>query len=96
MSKTIELKQQEELSNTTDKKNYSSELEFIQVENTPFTIVRQKKEYFGLIGEHRITDSYETLEEIEKIIKEITWDRIVQVIWAITEKYNKIKLEKNE
>lgn len=79
-----------------DNTNYSNELEFTQIENTPFTIVKQKKEYFGLIGEHRITDSYEDFNEIEKAIKEITWDRIVQVIWAITEKYNKIKLEKNE
>lgn len=87
------MKQQEESLDTTDNKNYSNELEFIKIENTPFTIVRQEKEYFGLIGEHRITESYEDLETCEKEIKEITWDRIVQVIWAITEKYNKIKLE---
>ncbi len=87
------MKQQEELSNTTDKQNSSTELEFITIERTPFTIVRQGKEYFGLIGEHRITESYNNLEKCKKEVQEITWDRIVQVIWAITEKYNKIKLE---
>lgn len=87
------MKQQEELLDTTDNKNYSTDLEFKIIENTPFTIVRQDKEYFGLIGEHRITESYDNIEKCENEVKEITWDRIVQVIWAITEKYNKIKLE---
>lgn len=93
MSEITELKLQEDLLDTTDNKNYSNELEFIKVDNTPFTIVRIKKEYFGLIGEHRITEKYDTLDEIQEVIEKITWDRIVQVIWAITEKYNKIKLE---
>ena len=94
MKNITELKQQDVSLDTTDKENSSTELEFITIEKTPFTIVRQEKEYFGLIGEHRITESYDNLEKCKKEVQEITWDRIVQVIWAITEKYNKIKLEK--
>lgn len=89
------MKQQEELLNTTNNKDYSN-LEFIPIENTPFTIVKNEETYFGLIGNHRITGNYGTLEEIKKDITEITWDRIVQVIWAIADKYKDINLIKKE
>lgn len=101
MRKTIELKQQEESLNITDNKNYSKDLEFINVANTPFTICKKDKEYFGLIGEHRITEMYDKLEVLEKEIQAITWDRLIQVIWAVSEKFAKNsdninKIVKNE
>jgi hypothetical protein len=93
MNKTVELKQQEELLDTMDNKNYS-ELEFESIENTPFTIVKDKDIYYGLIGNHRITQSYSDKEELKTEVTRISWDRIVQVVWAIAEKYKDINLEK--
>ncbi len=75
---------------TTDKQNLNSEqeLEFTNIENTPFTIVRQKKEYYGLIGNNRITESFDTFEECKENVTEISWDRLVQVMWTIANKFN--------
>jgi hypothetical protein len=68
-------------------------LEFTNIENTPFTIVRQKKEYYGLIGNNRITESFDTFEKCEKSVTEITWDRLVQVMWTIANKFKTVENE---
>jgi len=81
-----------------DKQESSTELEFTNIEGTPFTIVKQNGLYYGLIGNHRITESYLLKEVLEKEITEITWDRILQVVWAVTEKFkmNKEQIEQLE
>lgn len=89
------MKKQKESLDTTDNKNYSSQ-EFIHVEGTPFTIVREEKNYFGIIGEHRITENYDNEKEIRNELVKITWDRIIQVIWAVSNKFNKINLKELE
>jgi hypothetical protein len=76
-----------------DKQDSNYEIKTTIIENTPFTIVEMNKEYFGVIGSHRITEMYESKEECEKNLKEITWDRLTQVIWAVVEKF-KHNLEK--
>jgi len=67
-------------------KNYSS-LEFTNVENSPFTIVREENQYFGLIGLHRITEKYDDIEELKEDLLKFSWDRVAQVIWAVVEKF---------
>jgi hypothetical protein len=81
---------------TKDKQESSIDVNFENIENTPFTIVEQNGEYFGTLGNHRLTDIYEDKEECKKDLTEITWNRLVQVIWGISEKFNKIKIEENE
>lgn len=76
--------------NLLDKENSSAELEFTAIENTPFTIVKQGNEYFSIIGKHRITESYLSKEICKTETEKITWDRIVQVIWAVAEKINNL------
>jgi len=76
-----------------NKQDSNYEIKTTIIENTPFTIVEMNKEYFGVIGSHRITEMYESKEECEKNLKEITWDRLTQVIWAVVEKF-KHNLEK--
>ena len=97
MSKTKEstkLSTQNESLDTTDNNNYSNmPLEIEALENTPFTLVRDKKEWFGVIGNHRITESFDDKESLIKEVQEITWDRLVQVIWAICKKFETIKKE---
>lgn len=82
-----ESKQQEELSNTTDNKNYL--IEFTDVENTPFKIVSQENEFFGIMGKHRITEKYEDKEQLEKELRAFDWNRLVQVMVILTEELNK-------
>jgi hypothetical protein len=79
-----------------DKNDYSNNLTFKNIEHTPFTIVKQNNEYYGLIGNHRITEIYLDEKVLEKDLKKITWDRVVQVIWAITEKFKLNNLEIKE
>ena len=77
-------------------------LEFTNIEGTPFTIVKQDEKYYGLIGNHRITEEWENLEELKEDLLKVSWDRITQVIWAVVEKFKfneeeiKKALENNE
>ena len=57
------------------------------VENTPFSIVEENGEFFSVIGNHRITEYFQSKEELERDLNVITWDRVTQVIWAITKKF---------
>ena len=97
--KTIQLNTQKESSDTTDNKNYSN-IEFRALEGTPFTIVKDEKGYYGVIGTHRVTEMYDDYLTCETELVEITWDRLIQVIWAVVDKFTKInineKLENNE
>ena len=88
-----------ELQNTSlnveeqNKQDYLNNLKIESIENTPFSTVSQTGEHFGAIGKHKITESFKTIEELKEELTKMSWDRIVQVVWAITEIYNKSKNE---
>ena len=92
--KTTELENTYTNVDLLDKQTSSELMEFKHIENTPFTIVTQGNLHYGLIGNHRITEEYTDLKKLEKEIKEFSWDRVAQVIWAVVEKVKNI--EKNE
>ena len=78
-----------------DNNDSSNKLKITNLKGTPFSVIEENEEYFAVIGSHRITETYETFEKCEKETKKITWDRIVQVIWAISLKVEDInKLNK--
>lgn len=78
---------------TLDKQNSNSEIfESSQVEETPFTIIKHKEQYFGVLGNHRVTEIFDTKEECEANLKDINWNRVMQVIWAVVEKFTKINI----
>ena len=70
------LKEQKDLLNTTDKENFN----FKQIENTPFTIVSEDEKVFAVMGKYRLTENYNSAEECEKAVTEITWNRLIQVM----------------
>lgn len=81
-----------ELSNTSTNveeqtNNTYGNLEFTNIEGTPFTIVKQDEKYYGLIGNHRITEEWNDLEDLKEDLLKVSWDRITQVIWAVVEKF---------
>ena len=83
--------------NQLDRKDSLNETKFEQIEGTPFTVVEEGKEFFSIIGNHRITETFLSKEICIEETKKITWDRIVQVIWAISSKIEKInQLNKKE
>jgi hypothetical protein len=85
------LKKQEESLNTTDNRDFSNSYEFENIEKSPFTIVKHENVYYGVIGNHRLTESYENKEELKEELVKITWDRLLQVIWAVNEKFSEQK-----
>lgn len=91
---TQTLKEQFGNAKETHKENYSKEelISYHEIEKTPFTIVNDKenKRFFGVVAEHRITEFYDTFEECEKDVLEMTWDRITQVILILVEKQNRV------
>ena len=60
------------------------------VENSPFTIITVDKKSFGVMGEFRITESYNWKDDVRKELAKITWNRIVQVFMILN------KLTKDE
>ena len=78
---------------TLDNKDLNSELfTHEQVTETPFTIIKHEDKYFGVLGKHRVTELYETKEECEADLREINWNRVLQVIWGVVEKFTKIDI----
>jgi len=96
MEETI-IKQLHTNVNGTDKKKSGKEelVKRKQLKDSPFEIITQEGYSFGVMGEYRVTEKADTVKEIEKELKKITWNRIIQVVMILTEVINKQKT-KNE
>jgi len=71
-----------------DNQDLNSETqEITTIDETPFAIVKIKEGYIGVIGNHRITEPYLNKELLEKELKNFSWNRVTQVIWAVVEKF---------
>jgi len=59
-----------------------------EVKNTPFTIISKTdtNEHFAVMGDYRITEVYDSQNKVEKEVKKITWNRIIQVMMIVNEK----------
>jgi len=66
------------------------------IENTPFEVITIDGKSFGAMGSYRVTEPKETIKEVEKELKKVTWDRIVQVIMILDEVKNKVETTKNK
>lgn len=68
----------------------STELvQYKKVESTPFTIAgierkeSEKKDYYILLGKHRVSEKFETEEEAEEDAKSVSWDKIFCVVYVL-------------
>lgn len=83
----------------TDKQDFFKREE---VKDTPFTIIinDEKNEAFGCVGNYRVTKIYASkdFKAIEKEVKKITWNRLIQVMGIMIEERDRLtlKTEKNE
>lgn len=66
-------------------KSYSDDLARWEVLGTPMTIWKTEGLYYVLVGKYRMSDAIENLEEAIKWCEEITWDKIMKLIFVITE-----------
>ena len=63
------------------------------IADTPFTVIEEGGQFFGVMGKYRVTLSYDTREECENDLKEITWNRILQVSLILIQEQNIFKKE---
>jgi len=71
---------------TTDKPSY---FEMEQIKETPFNVVSvERGKWFGVMGQERLTEIVESKEEAMKLVSELTWKNIINVI-MILQNYGK-------
>ncbi len=59
-----------------------------EMEDSPFIVVETRGEFFGAMGNYRLTEMYEDLEECKRSLSEFTWNRVIQVMMLLNEKLN--------
>ena len=65
-----------------------------EVEGTPFLIVgdEDKKQYFGAVGEYRLTEFYDKPGLAEKEVTRMNWENVARLMTVLIDKNNKTKL----
>lgn len=66
----------------------------IEMEDTPFTIVELEGRFFGTMGNYRLTEQFDSFEECEEVMKEFSWNRVIQVMMLLVDKLKDTDLEK--
>lgn len=92
INKTTELENSSMSADQQDNKNSSKQLmQYHQVKDTPFTIIKHEKGNTLMLGKYRLSEDYETAEEAMTDATRMHWDRIMQVIGVMIEEYKKEK-----
>lgn len=74
----------------TDKQASSNELiKREDIENSPFEVITTSDGSFGAMGQYRITEVMETKEAVKEDLKEMSWNRVIQVMTIILDINNK-------
>lgn len=80
-----------ELLKNNEKKEH---LEFIKIENTPFTAMKKGNVFSILIGNRLATDKeFESFEDVNQFIDSIHWDLLSSFMITV---YNYLKSTENE
>jgi len=56
-----------------------------EIKDTPFTIVEIEEEFFGSMGQYRLTEKYGTYQEAHDAVTANTWNNITNLIITIHE-----------
>ncbi len=82
---------------TKDKENFSRNEELVKrkdIKDTPFEVITINEKSFGTMGQFRLTENLDSVKEVEKELKKITWNRLIQVIMILEEL--KLNMNKNK
>lgn len=76
-----------------NKKESSNEelIKRVQIKDSPFEVITQDGYSFGVMGNYRLTEKSNDAKDIEKQLKKITWNRIIQIVMILDEVKSKIK-----
>tara|TARA_E500000331_G_scaffold127130_1_gene124711 strand:+ start:789 stop:1091 length:303 start_codon:yes stop_codon:yes gene_type:complete len=59
------------------------------IENTPFTVITVDEKSFGSMGDYRITEPKDSVDEVMKELDQKSWNRIIQVCMILMDMNNK-------
>jgi hypothetical protein len=66
---------------------HSKLTERVEIENSPIVLIGNSDgDWFGVVGNHRVTDIYGSREQAEEKINRKDWDTITNIIAIIAEK----------
>lgn len=65
----------------------------VEVEDTPFTIVRVDGLWFGTMGEYRLTEQFENFADCQDAVSKFSWNRVVQVMMLLVDKLKAVDLD---
>ncbi len=59
----------------------------VEVKDTPITVIHNLEDNrsFGVMGKYRVTEIYDDPRKVEKELKKVTWNRVIQVIMIMRE-----------
>jgi len=81
------------ISKEADKPNLNSDKEELikrtYVIDSPFVIITTDGKSFGTLNKYRITELYDTVEEVNEELGKITWNRLIQVMMIVNETLKK-------
>jgi translation elongation factor P/translation initiation factor 5A len=63
----------------------------VQIKDSPFEVITQDGYSFGVMGNYRLTEKSNDAKDVEKQLKKITWNRIIQIVMILDEVKSKIK-----
>lgn len=69
-----------------DKQNFSENtqlVERIEVEDSPFTILKWENKYYLCLGKYRLTEALNTEIEAREEVLNVSWFRILQVMHIV-------------
>ena len=67
-----------------------------QITDSPFEVITRDGYSFGVMGNYRLTEqnyNKNQVEEVNKELEKVTWNRVVQVIMILDEIKEKLKTE---
>lgn len=55
-------------------------LEKVEIEGTPFTAIKLDAKWFLTMGKYRISELYDTLQEVQQDAQDASWMRIMTIM----------------
>lgn len=74
-----------------DRADSSNLKEIKKIDGTPFNAVYENEQWFGLLGNYRVTDMFQSEEELIRHVNEKPWNLIASLVHIAVLKAEEIK-----
>lgn len=89
MSQLTETNLQDTLSTQQNAEEASSLASYDKIEGTPFTVVGLNGKYFLAMGNHRLTEVFDSSEEAAEQLSKNMWEIVMQIVVIVAEALRK-------